>query len=227
MDKRLTGEGEMANRGMHQMHGIWRAAARSRSRSPYPPSDTARAVGGAYRRESCCSCGMVVPPHAHLHSEPSVARRTGGEAVRGVATFAAAGRGFPGRWTRHDTNRHEDMRRLHSTCPTHQSDDASVDHLGGSDMLGHAARATDQRELASTVAEYNLSDSQAQHLAEHFQARAAKVERGMQQRGMKTLIEACEHPGENSLEDTIAGALWRLESSRALSDSITGETQRV
>lgn len=74
--------------------------------------------------------------------------------------------------------------------------------------------------LADAAATYNFSPEQTFALAEKLQSRPEKVKSGMQQRGIQTIIEKCEEPGETSLRDTIARALWRLESSRALSDAI-------
>jgi hypothetical protein len=78
----------------------------------------------------------------------------------------------------------------------------------------------EQFDLADAVAMHNLGESQIHTLLEKLQDRPQKVERSMRQRGIQTVIEKCERPGGTSLQDTIARALWRLESSRALSDAI-------
>jgi hypothetical protein len=74
--------------------------------------------------------------------------------------------------------------------------------------------------LADAVEMHNLGDSQIYTLVEKLQDRPEKVEHSMRQQGIQAVIDKCERPGETSLQETIARALWTLDASRALSDAI-------
>lgn len=87
------------------------------------------------------------------------------------------------------------------------------------------AHAADPSGVAEAAATYNLGAAEINTLAEKLRRRPEKVKRDMRQRGIQTVIEKCEKPGETTLQETIAQALWRLETSRALSDAIV-ETRR-
>jgi hypothetical protein len=115
------------------------------------------------------------------------------------------------------------LSRLPTAKPCHPDDDT----VSISDSSIPDDSVAQQAEVSRIVAEHNLSDTQAQALAVQLRTRTACVEVGMQRSGMKKLLEACERaqPGENSLRDAISCALYRLETSRALSDSIVGTRQ--
>ena len=74
--------------------------------------------------------------------------------------------------------------------------------------------------LSAAAATHNLGESHLYTLSERLQRRKEKVECGMRQPGMQAVLQKCEQPGESSLHETIARALWQLETSRALSDAI-------
>ena len=75
-------------------------------------------------------------------------------------------------------------------------------------------------DLSDAATAHKLHGSQLHRLSERLQRRKEKVERGMRQPGMQAVLQKCEQPGESSLHETIARALWQLETSRALSDAI-------
>ena len=83
-----------------------------------------------------------------------------------------------------------------------------------------SAHAADPSGVAEAAAAYNLGAAEINTLAEKLRRRPEKVKRDMRQRGIQTVIEKSEKPGETTLQETIAQALWRLETSRALSDAI-------
>lgn len=84
----------------------------------------------------------------------------------------------------------------------------------------HSMRDATPHGLPHAAATYNFSPEQSYMLAEALRSRPKNVERGMRAHGIQTIIAKSEQPGETSLQETIARALWNLETARALSDAI-------